>query len=260
MKVWMVLLAAAGGYLIGSLSFARIVTRLVAPGQEHEKLRRAVPDTDDTFEGHTVSAGSVRDQLGARYGCLTALLDASKAAIPALVFRLWQPDGPYYLIAATAAIVGHIYPLYYRFQGGLGVSTMYGGFFVVDWLGTIVTTLAGMAAGILAEHVLIMRWSGRLLMIPWIWFRTHDWQKLAYVVAANILYWTAMIPELRQYFRFRAEDKLPDSAEVADLLGMKGMWQVVRRFSIPSQGARIRASNRGRAARERPTTSKENDP
>jgi glycerol-3-phosphate acyltransferase PlsY len=238
----MVLLAAISGYLIGSLSFARIMMKVVAPGREYQKIRRAVPGTDDHFEGHSVSANSVRVQLGSRYGCLTALLDAAKAAVPALVFRAWQPDAPYYLIAATTAIVGHNYPLYHRFRGGMGLSTVYGGFFVLDWLGVVVTTIAGMAAGILAEHVLVLRWSGVLLMIPWIWFRTHDVEKLIYVIVANALYWTAMIPELRQYFQFRAEDKIPDSAEVADLLGMRSMWQVVRRFSIPSLLARLRSS------------------
>jgi glycerol-3-phosphate acyltransferase PlsY len=120
MSPWTVLLAAVSGYLIGSLSFARIMMRVVAPGQEYQKIRRDVPGTEEQFEGHSVSANSVRVQLGSRYGCLTALLDAAKAAVPALVFRAWQPAEPYYLIAATAAIVGHIYPLYYRFQGGWG--------------------------------------------------------------------------------------------------------------------------------------------
>jgi hypothetical protein len=79
-----------------------------------------------------------------------------------------------------------------------------------------------------------MRWAGVLLMIPWIWFRTHDPAQLIYVVVANALYWTAMIPELRQYFAFKDQDKLPDSSEVADLLGMKSVWQVVRRYSLRS--------------------------
>jgi glycerol-3-phosphate acyltransferase PlsY len=160
--------------------------------------------------------------------------------VPALVFRAWQPEQPYYLIAATAAIIGHIYPIYHRFQGGMGLSTVYGGFFVLDLLGVVVTTVVGMVAGILAEHVLILRWSGILLMIPWIWFRTHDPQKLIYVVLANALYWTAMIPELRQYFRFKSADQLPDSSEVADLLGMGSTWEVLRRYSIPTMLRRFR--------------------
>jgi glycerol-3-phosphate acyltransferase PlsY len=242
MNPWMALLAAVGGYLIGSLSFARIMLHLVAPGQEYKKVERAVSGTNETFQGVSVSAISVREQLGSRYGCLTAILDASKAAIPALVLRLWQPDAPYYLIAATTAMVGHIYPLYHRFRGGMGISTMYGGFFVLDWLGVVVTTLLSMIIGTLAEHALVFRLSGMLLMLPWIWFRTHDLQKLAYVVVANVLYWTAMIPELRQYFRFLTEGNAPDSSEIADLLGMGSTWQVVRRFSVPSLLARLRRS------------------
>jgi glycerol-3-phosphate acyltransferase PlsY len=230
----MVLLAAVAGYLVGSVSFARIMMRLVAPDREYQKIRREVPGTNEHFEGHSVSANSVRTQLGSRYGCLAALLDASKAAVPALILRAWYPDQPYYLIAATTATVGHIYPLYHRFKGGMGLSTVYGGFFVLDWLGVVVTTIVGMVAGILIESVLVMRWAGVLLMIPWIWFRTHDPAQLTYVVVANALYWTAMIPELRQYFAFKDQDKLPDSSEVADLLGMKSMWQVVRRYSLRS--------------------------
>ena len=240
MNIWIALGAALSGYLIGSLSFARIMMRLVAPGREYQKIRRAVPGTDEQFEGHSVSANSVRVQLGSRYGCLTALLDAAKAAVPALVLRAWQPTEPYYLIAATMAIVGHIYPLYHGFKGGMGLSTVYGGFFVLDWLGAVVTTVAGMVAGILAEHVLILRWAGVVLMIPWIWFRTHDVEKLIYVIVANALYWTAMIPELCQYFALKSEDKIPDSSEVADLLGMRSMWQVVRRYSLPGLLRKIR--------------------
>jgi glycerol-3-phosphate acyltransferase PlsY len=240
----MVLLAAVAGYLIGSVSFARIIMRLVAPDRQNERIRRAVPGTEDYFEGHSVSANSVRVQLGSRYGCLTAVLDASKAALPALGLRFWYPEDPYYLIAATTAIAGHIYPLYYRFKGGMGISTVYGGFVVLDWLGVVVTTIVGMLTGILMENVLVLRWSGLLLMMPWIWFRTHDPEKLIYVVVANALYWTAMIPELRQYFAFKAEDKIPDSAEVADLLGMRSMWQILRRFSIRHLVGRVLGSER----------------
>jgi glycerol-3-phosphate acyltransferase PlsY len=234
MKLWMALSAAASGYLIGSLSFARIMMRLVAPDRAYQKIRREVAGSDRAFEGVSVSANSVREQLGSRYGCLTALLDASKAALPALVFRLWQPDAPYSLIAATLAMVGHIYPVYHGFRGGMGLSTMYGGFFVLDWLGVIVTTLIGTITGILIEQVLVFRWSGILFMIPWIWLRTRDPLKLLYVVVANVLYWTAMIPELRQYFAFKSEGTLPDQAEIADLLGMRGAWEAVGKYSLPA--------------------------
>jgi glycerol-3-phosphate acyltransferase PlsY len=240
MNALIALLAAVVGYLIGSFSFARLMARQVAPGTQLATIRRPVPGSDQIFEAHSISATAVRIQLGGRYGCLTAILDACKAALPALVFKLWQPDAPYYLIAATLAIIGHIYPLYYRFQGGRGLSTVYGGLFVLDWFGVLVTNLVGMVAGILLDQVFVMRLAGLVLMIPWVWFRTHDLASLAYVVVANALYWTAMLPEFRQYFQLRREGLASDPMEVADLWGWRRFYQRVRPFSLAHLIARRR--------------------
>jgi hypothetical protein len=46
-------LAAMTGYLLGSLSFARIVTALVEPGRRVEKLQVSVPDSDVEFEAES---------------------------------------------------------------------------------------------------------------------------------------------------------------------------------------------------------------
>jgi glycerol-3-phosphate acyltransferase PlsY len=240
----MVLLAAVGGYLIGSLSFARIIMRLVAPGLEHRDIHREATGSDAGFDSTSISATALGKQLGERYGCLTALLDAGKAAVVALVFRAWQPGEPYYMIAATTAIVGHNYPLYHRFRGGRGLSTLYGGFFVLDGLGVIVTALVGLVSGILLEQVVLIRWLGILLMIPWTWFRTHDPIKLIYVVVANAIFWTAMIPELRQAAAFASADSVLDSSKVADVMGMGKMWRVVRKYSIRSLLGRLRSFKR----------------
>jgi hypothetical protein len=40
--------------------------QLVAPNREYQKIRREMPGTDEYFEGHSVSANSVRTQLGSR--------------------------------------------------------------------------------------------------------------------------------------------------------------------------------------------------
>jgi glycerol-3-phosphate acyltransferase PlsY len=155
-----------------------------------------------------------------------------KALIPILAFKLWQPEGPYYLITATLTIVGHNYPLFYGFKGGRGLATVYGGFLVLDWVGVLVTSITGMLLGGLLGQVLMMRWAGLLLMIPWIWFGTHDAAQLAYVLIANALFWTAMLPELRQYFHLRREGELPDEQQVAEFMGMGSVYRVVQRLSL----------------------------
>jgi glycerol-3-phosphate acyltransferase PlsY len=240
MNVWIVLLSAVSGYLIGSLSISRLMLRLFASDREQQPIHRTVDGSDVDFVSTSLGATAVREQLGSRYGCLTAILDAFKAAIPALALRLLLPGEPYYLIAATTAIVGHNYPLYHGFRGGRGLATVYGGFFVLDWVGTLVTSLAGMATGILSEQVVLLRWLGIIFMIPWIWFRTRDPVKLLYVVAANVLFWVAMLPELRQMSSYITAGSMPDSSEVADLMGMRSVWQVVRKYSVPSLLRRMR--------------------
>ena len=87
-------------------------------------------------------------------------------------------------------------------------------------------------------------WLGIILMIPWIWFRTHDPFKLIYVIVANALFWVAMIPELRQATAFVSSDTKLDSAKIADLMGMGKMWEVVRKYSIRSLLGRLRSVRR----------------
>jgi glycerol-3-phosphate acyltransferase PlsY len=224
--------AGVVGYLIGSVSFARLMVVGLASGANVPTIEHEVPGSSEVFQSGSVSATAVRFQMGDRHGCLAALLDMLKALLPTLAFKVWQPGEPYYLITATMAIVGHNYPIFHGFKGGRGLATVYGGFFVLDWLGVLVTSLSGMLLGGLLGQVLMMRWAGLLLMIPWIWFRTHDLAELVYVLIANALFWFAMLPELRQYFRLRREGLLPPEEEVAEFMGMGRVYRVVQRVSL----------------------------
>jgi glycerol-3-phosphate acyltransferase PlsY len=232
MSLPVALAAGVTGYLIGSISFARVLLALLAPGADVSRIEHTVEGSGEVFESGSISATAVRFQLGARYGCLVAILDILKALVPTLLFKLWKPDVPYYLLTATFSIVGHNYPLYYGFEGGRGLSTVYGGLLVLDWVGVVVTSTVGMVLSGLLGQVLLMRWAGLILMIPWIWFRTHDLAQLGYVLLANALFWLAMWPELRQYVRLRREGKLPDEQAVAEFMGMGSVYRVVKRYSL----------------------------
>ena len=155
------------------------------------------------------------------------------------MFLAIAPDDQHYLIAAAAAIVGHIYPIYHRFEGGMGLSTVYGAFLVLDWIGVVFTTILSMAIGILVGRVLVLRWSGVVLMIPWLWW-TAGSEEGIFAVVANALYWTAMIPELRQALRFKSEGTLPDEQAIAELLGMGSFWEKVSPYSLRNLAQSIR--------------------
>ena len=192
-------LAAAIGYLLGSISFARVVAKLITPQLDiGEGVEMNIPGAKEPLRLDAIGGTAVAAKLGDRYGCFTGVLDMLKVAGPTLAFKLTYPDTPYFLITAAMGVVGHNWPLYYRFKGGRGLSAIYGGFLVIDLVGTLVTTLAAMVLGLAVRNVLVAYSAGTWLMIPWLWLRTGDPAYLAYVVAVNIIYMVALIPDIRQ--------------------------------------------------------------
>ncbi len=212
-------LAAIVGYLFGSISFARLVVR--ASGSDADITHIDVPlSGGDVFVSDSVSASAVRMTLGRRLGCLTALLDMAKVAVPTLAFRLWAPEQPYYLVTAAAGLVGHDLPLFHGFKGGRGESPIYGGLIVIDPVAVIGTTLLGALAGLIAGNILVLRWAGMVLLIPWLWIVTGDPWTLAYILFVVGAYLLAMRPELRQYGAMRTHGTDPTNEEIAIEFGM----------------------------------------
>jgi len=89
-------------------------------------------------------------------------------------------------------------------------------------------------------HLLIFRWAGLVLMIPWFWLSTQSWYYVSYIVFANIVYWTTMSPELGQYFEYSKKGINPSQEDLADFLGMgKGLGRIMDRFSLTALLAKI---------------------
>jgi glycerol-3-phosphate acyltransferase PlsY len=241
MDPWLAAAALLGGYLLGSVSFARVIIRLRDPGAAHQKVRREVEGSDSDFEGHSVSATSVGDLYGSRMGCLTAFLDIAKGVLAVGVTLALLPDGDYHLLAGLGAVTGHNRPIYHQFDGGTGMSTVMGAFLVLDWTGLVVTQLVAMGLGIAIGRVLVLRWSGIVLMIPWLWLAVGLPEGL-FALGANLLFWTSMWPELRQALRFQSEGTLPDEQTIAELLQMGGFWRRVEPWSIPAVLRRLRST------------------
>ena len=81
------LFAAVTGYLLGSISFARVIVRLVAPGQELTGIEMEIADAKEPVHVEAYSGTAVAQMLGDKWGGMTALLDILKAAVPTLVSR-----------------------------------------------------------------------------------------------------------------------------------------------------------------------------
>lgn len=113
------LLFAFGGYLVGSIPFALLVSR-----------RFAGIDVRRAGSGN-VGAANVLRTSGVAAAVAVMALDMAKGAATVLVAaRLHAGDGAP-AAAGLAAIVGHIYPVWLRFRGGKGVATACGVFSVL---------------------------------------------------------------------------------------------------------------------------------
>ena len=244
---WMILLAALTGYLSGSISFARLVSRLASPGREVGDIKVQVPGTDDYLDSDAMSATTVRLEFGPKFGCLVGIFDILKAFLPALVFRLVYPDSIAYLAASGMAVVGHNWPVYYHFKGGRGLSSVLGGFLVMDWLGTLITNLVGFLIGFPKRNMLIITGLGTILMMPWIWFRTENWVLLGYTILMNVLFWGSMAPELRHYLRLAREGKLEQLTRARQLRVIhEDGTERVDTFTLQSLVDRIKAKISGK--------------
>lgn len=213
------LVAAAVGYLAGSVSFARIIARLAHSDADLERIEVPLA-SGEVFVSDSVSATAVRLTLGPRLGILTAVLDMAKVAVPTLVARLLAPDEPYFLVVAAAGVVGHDFPVFHRFRGGRGESPIYGGLLVVDPVAVVGTTLLGAVVGFIVGNILVLRWAGMVLLVPWLWLATGSPWYLAYILFVVGLYLWAMRPELGQYAQMRGAGTDPTNEEIAIEFGM----------------------------------------
>ncbi|MEP7302142.1 MAG: glycerol-3-phosphate 1-O-acyltransferase PlsY [Caldimonas sp.] len=134
------LLALLGGYLIGSLSFAVIVSRAMGLA-DPRSYGSGNPGATNVLRSGSKPAAVV-----------TLLLDAAKGVVPVLVAR-WAAvrfglagDAVEWsaALAGLGAFLGHLWPLWFRFKGGKGVATAAGVLLAINpWLGlaTIATWL-----------------------------------------------------------------------------------------------------------------------
>ena len=197
-------------YLIGSISFARVIVNLWT-GKDVAEYEVAVDGTDEKYKAVAIGGNTVSTVLGAKGGITAGILDILKVVLPTLAFKLLYPEQPaYMLIAAVGGLLGHNWPIYYRFHGGAGFSAIMGGLLVIDWLGVLILPFAGLALGmVILRNMIAANLSWLWLIIPWLWWRTDgDPAHILYAIVVNIIFLVAMIPEYQTAMKYKKEGKL----------------------------------------------------
>jgi glycerol-3-phosphate acyltransferase PlsY len=164
MQILFTVVAVVLAYLIGSLSFAVIVSRAMGLSDPRSYGSGNPGATNVLRTGNRVAAVS------------TLVLDALKGYVPVLLVVLFGPrwglgEGAQGLVG-LAAFAGHLWPLFFRFQGGKGVATAAGVLLALNpWLGlaTLATwlivasffryaSLASLVAAVFAPFYQLLFW------------------------------------------------------------------------------------------------------
>ena len=169
------LFSLALGYLLGSIPFGLVLTRLAGKG-----------DVRDIGSGN-IGATNVLRTGSKPLAAATLILDCLKATAAVLLARqLWPGTDSF---AATGALIGHLYPVWLRFKGGKGVATLLGvlipllpigaAIYAIVWVGLLVlvriSSVAGIvaalsapvSAAILGERLLFPMFVGFALLVVW---------------------------------------------------------------------------------------------
>ena len=166
------LAAVAAAYLIGSLSFAVIVSRVMGLSDPRSYGSGNPGATNVLRSGNKLAA------------LLTLAFDALKGYVPVLVAWLLQPRFGWGELTVgmvgLAAFLGHLWPVFFRFQGGKGVATAAGVLMALNPVlgaGTLATwlivafftrysSLAAIVAAAFAPFFQLLNWGASPMVLP----------------------------------------------------------------------------------------------
>ncbi len=145
------------GYISGSLPFAIWITRLV----------RGV-DVREAGSGHATTTNTIR-QAGFLPGALVFVLDVAKGFGPTWLALHYSPAAWIAPLTAALAVIGHCWPVFAGFRGGMGLATANGGMMAAAPLAILITY------GLLIALTLLIRHSARASVITGILFAPLLW-------------------------------------------------------------------------------------
>jgi glycerol-3-phosphate acyltransferase PlsY len=160
---WPFYAAAVFGYLLGSIPFGLVLTRLAGLGDIRKVGSGNIGATNVLRTGRKGLAAA------------TLLLDGGKGALAVLAAGAFGPDMA--VLAGGGALVGHCFPIWLRFKGGKGVATYLGVMLAIAWpvgLASCVTWLA-VAALLRWSSVAALAAAGLGPLYAYYW---ADWQRM----------------------------------------------------------------------------------
>lgn len=164
-------------YLIASVSSAIIVCKLMN-----------LPDPCDEGSSNA-NAIDVLDVGGKLPAALTLLGDFLKGVIPVLIGMLFGLSGFCLGLIAVAAILGHIFPIYFKFEGGRAITTFFGGLVALNPLVGIAAIITWLIVFAVARYISVASLISAVLAILYTFLFGKEEHLLPIIMMSALIIW-----------------------------------------------------------------------
>ena len=179
--------ALALGYLLGSIPFGLLVTRLAGLGD--------VRNIGSGNIGATNVLRTGRKDLAAA----TLLLDGGKGAAAVLLANLYGPDMG--LMAGLGTVLGHLFPVWLRFRGGKGMATTLGVLLALGWQMGIAACLTWLVAAGLFRYSSMAALAATAASPLFAWLLLEDLQLAELTAVLAALVWFRHAANIKRLVR-----------------------------------------------------------
>ena len=172
------ILFAAFGYLLGSIPFGLVITKLAGLG-----------DIRDIGSGN-IGATNVLRTGRKDLALATLVLDSGKGAI-AVLLAGWLTDWRELpmALAGAAAFLGHCYPIWLRFKGGKGVATFLGTLLAINFVAGLAACLTWLASAFVTRISSLSALIAALVMPVFLFVTNHPISGCAALFMAALIFW-----------------------------------------------------------------------
>lgn len=189
----LLMLTAMLGYLLGSVPFGIVITKLFGLGNLREIGSGNIGATNVLRTGNKLAA------------FLTLILDSGKGAIAVIAARLAFGEDAAQL-AGFAAFTGHLFPIWLKFQGGKGVATYLGTLLALSFPAGFAACMTWLAFAVIFRISSLAALAAAALVPFWLWMLGLP-QMIVLTIALGVLVWVRHSENIKRILA-RTEPKI----------------------------------------------------